>query len=53
MRDKKNQRELERLFPDAKVTTISKPLLKNLNLQLEGSSLPDPRAAKAIVTGDE
>jgi hypothetical protein len=32
MQEKKNLKEIERLFPDAKATITSKPLLKNLNL---------------------
>ena len=32
MQEKQNLKEIERLFPDAKSTITSKPLLKNLNL---------------------
>ena len=53
MQEKKNLKEIERLFPDAKATITSKSLLKKLNLQMQASALPILQAHKAINEGDK
>jgi hypothetical protein len=53
MQEKKNLKEIERLFPEEKATVTSKSLLKNLNLQMHALLLPILQAKKAINEGDK